>query len=452
MDAKQEQPSITELYLLAGQLERDHDASLHTLRQRDHAIGERCEIEDDVQRLRFWLRDTSAAEAVVPGGEGAALLLRLLALALGFTTMAGFLLASGRGLVNVFLFLGLFVLLQLLFTLAGALALLRASRGTAPAVSSLNPGRLLLGRRFLQLDLLRPCGAVLRLFALRVSQESGMLFTLGAVAAYLLLLAFSDFTFVWGSTFGISDAAVDALSQVVAAPWATWLPAAVPSTQLIADSRFHPAISNLAMADLVALRAWWPFLLMSLLTWALLPRLLLWWLVRRSLDREVGRAFVAYPGAAAVLSRMRAPLVRTQAQEPEESDAIGDIDIAPHALLLDWAGALAAADPTSADQLAAVQQDQRLAAGSGSPRDDEEVLGEINRQQPRQLLVAVRSWEPPMADLRDLLRSIEGAKSFMFCLVPLPGRAVTDANLSEWAGFAGGLALPAVTVRPLRGA
>ena len=85
-----------------------------------------------------------------------------------------------------------------------------------------------------------------------------MLFTLGAVAAYLLLLAFSDFTFVWGSTFGISDTAVDTLSQVVAAPWAGWLPAAVPSTQLIADSRFHPAISNLAMADLVALRAWWP--------------------------------------------------------------------------------------------------------------------------------------------------------------------------------------------------
>lgn len=453
MIKQQSQPSLSELYELAGQLERDHDASLHALRQRDHEIGARCNAGDDPGRLRFWLREVTGGEPSTTG-DGAALLLRLLALALGFSAMAGFLLASGRGLVNVFLFLGLFVFLQLFFSLLGAVVMLRSLRGVAPPVSVFNPVRLLLDRLFPDASRLRPSSAVLRLFALRCSQESGLLFTLGALAAYLVLLAFSDFTFVWGSTFAISDQFVSGFTGIMALPWSSWFAAAVASPELIASSRFHPAITDLAMADLVALRAWWPFLLMSLLVYGLAPRLLLWWLSRRAFRRELLRAFSSYPGAAAVLTRMRAPLVRTQAQEPEDAENGALLSLSPgaDALLLDWADALSAADSISVGQLAALPAEQRLRAGSGAPEDDLAVLAQIRERQPQQLLLLVRSWEPPMADLKDLLQEMAGLPACTLCLAPLPGRSVSDANLGEWRGFAAGLASPPVHVVPLRAA
>ena len=113
-------PGITELYRLGEQLQRDRSAALPALRERDHAIGARCEASTDSGRLLFWLR-----EVRLPAAGGArgrehwlseplvANILRGAALFLGFSAMATFLLASGRGLVNVFLFLLLFVLLPL---------------------------------------------------------------------------------------------------------------------------------------------------------------------------------------------------------------------------------------------------------------------------------------------------------------------------------------------------
>ena len=120
-------PTLSNLYHLAEQLEFDKDLPVQVARERDHALLVGCAKEDDVGKLQHWVAAVSAQRA----GEGAqkeswlsedsaAALGRVLALFFGFLSMATFLLTSGRGLVNVFMFLLLFVFVQLLLCAVAA--------------------------------------------------------------------------------------------------------------------------------------------------------------------------------------------------------------------------------------------------------------------------------------------------------------------------------------------
>ena len=76
-----------------------------------------------------------------------------------------------------------------------------------------------------------------------------------------------------------------------------------------------------------------------------------------------------------------------------------------------------------------------VAGGLGSLADDELGAASINRQRPERLLVAVKAWEPPMADLRDFLGELQSVSHCTLCLVPLPGKSVVEHNLQEWRDF-----------------
>ncbi len=65
-----------------------------------------------------------------------------------------------------------------------------------------------------------------------------------------MVLGFSGFTFVWGSTFTISDNFLASAVQMIATPWSSWLPAAVPTHEVIAASRYHPTLTDLGHANL----------------------------------------------------------------------------------------------------------------------------------------------------------------------------------------------------------
>ena len=437
-------PGLADLYQLGEQIELDKSASVRALRQRDHAIGLQCEADDDAGRLLFWLGRVADERGAGPNEEGwlteagAVLVARLTALVLGFIAMATFLLSSGQGLVNALIFLLLFVLVQVVFCLVSVLVMLRCVRGSAPVVMPVNPARLVISKVFPDRRYLRESQSVVRLLLLRYGQEFGAIFTLGAVAAFFIVLAFKDFTFVWGSTFSVGNDFVERFTSLLSTPWSAWLPAATLSPQVIADTRFHPAFTDLGQADIASLRGWWPFLIMAMCSYALLPRLLLWGLSGLFYTRLMRRSFARYPGAEPVLARMTRPVVKTQALEPE--------DVTPRApgsavaqdeglVLLNWAGALAASDLHRFEEISAVPPANVVAGGLGSLADDELGAASINRQRPERLLVAVKAWEPPMADLRDFLGELQRVTHCTLCLVPLPGKSVVEHNLQEWRDF-----------------
>jgi hypothetical protein len=90
-----------------------------------------------------------------------------------------------------------------------------------------------------------------------------------------------------------------------------------------------------------------------------------------------------------------------------------------------------------------------MTAGLDLPEQDIAVVAEINRYKPETLLVAVKSWEPPMADLADTLSRVTETPRCTLCLVPLPGREVAEHALDEWEAFSRELPFAAVSAQAL---
>ncbi|MEQ9395397.1 DUF2868 domain-containing protein [Haliea sp.] len=457
----QSRPNLGDLYRLAGQLEQDREQPVPVLRERDRAAGAGQSEAAPLPRLLHWLDTVSpAVETTVmqPLSEAsAALLARLLALLAGFAAMAGFLLGSERALVNVFLFLAVFVLLQFLLSLLAAVMMWRTVRGHVPMALPLHPGRWIVQRSLPDRRTLREAQPVLRMLFLRYGQELGALFTVGAALAFLLVPALGEFSFVWGSTFNPGAGLVQRLAETLALPWSSWLPLATVPPEVVANSRFHPATVALDRSDIEGMRGWWPFLWACLLVYALLPRVLLWGLSRFFFRRLLVRSFLHYPGAEQVLARMQAPLVRTRASAASATTTAPDVEPAPlgmaaadaSLLVLDYGGALGPGGPADFEELMAVPPAQVVLVGAAALQDDLARLADLPVQASERLLLVVKAWEPPLAELRDLLEPLASVPRCTVLLAPLPGRAIPHRKVEDWRSFARALPFASVDVQLL---
>ena len=444
-------PRLSDLYQLAAQMERDKETSVKALRTRDHRIGLACDSRDDSARLLYWLQQVSSRgrASEQPGDTwlsepAAAYMARAVAIFLGFSAMMSLLLTSGQGLVNVFVFVLIFVVLQLVMSGFSAWALLKTVRGNIPIVLPINPAKLMLSRIYPDLRYFREAQSVLRIAFLRYGQEMGALFTVGAMLGFLVVLALSDFTFVWGSTFQLSDGLVALATDFLALPWSSLLPAATVDAQVIADSRFHPALTELGRADIESMRGWWPFLFMSLACYALLPRVILWLISRFYFRRFIKASFIAYPRSDLVLARMKSPIVETQG-------AAGDRNTKPDGrlFLLNWAQALAADQVHDFDEFAAVPEENIVSVGVGSLAEDMKQAKQVAGSSIDQLLVVVKSWEPPLADLADFLAQFHHVNRCTVYPLALPGRPLAEEKMEDWRNFSRTLSFSVVDVRAL---
>ncbi|ACN15282.1 hypothetical protein HRM2_21840 [Desulforapulum autotrophicum HRM2] len=107
-------------------------------------------------------------------------------------------------------------------------------------------------------------------------QIFGVGFNLGALGATLGRVAFFDTAFGWQSTLNLSADFVHRVVSMVALPWSWAVPEGVgfPSAEQIQGTRLilKDGIYDLATSDLVS---WWPFLCLTVVFYALLPRILL---------------------------------------------------------------------------------------------------------------------------------------------------------------------------------
>jgi hypothetical protein len=228
---------------------------------------------------------------------------------------------------------------------------------------------------------------------------------------------------------------------------------AVPSTQVIADTRFDPAQNKLGEAKMGTREGWWPFLIMSMCVYAFLPRFILWVVSKLGCSKLLRESFLHYPGADLVLVRMSSPVVKTQAESITESPAAAErapeVTLNRRLVLLNWADALATEEIPRFEEFRPVPAQNVATVGLQSLERD---LGSIEKLKARdidKLLVAVKAWEPPIADLADFLAEFSEESQCVFMLLPLPGRSVTEDNLAEWRAFARKLLFSVVDVQPL---
>ena len=129
-------------------------------------------------------------------------------------------------------------------------------------------------------------GNILRGLLLRTSQFVGIAFNFGLLAAFFGCLLVLDISFYWESTFGSAmDGILYRITQLVSLPWSWIRPEWTPALDAIqVRGTADGTIGRITATDAAQ---WYPFLLCSIVTWGLLPRVLLHLGARFSLHRAL---------------------------------------------------------------------------------------------------------------------------------------------------------------------
>ncbi len=435
--------ALTLLLDFDDQYRRDQQQSSDFLHRRDRRLALHQGLDGRQGTLPGWLRATGGRPLTAPHQDPRLrtwrwlrLLFVLAGAALGIATMLGLLYYDGGRRINVTLVMAV-ALLQLL------LALLTSGQ----ALLGWRPWRALLGDGLPRwwpaptapAPMLR---AVQVPLATRVAHSGGLAFAVAALLTLLTQVLIHDLAFGWSTTLETSAPAYHDLTTALAWPWRSWLPQAVPSLDLVEQSRYF-RIGNAAVSDPARLGDWWTFLAMLWFFYALLPRLLLLALSHAQLSWRARQLLATHPGRAAWRQRCDTPWVSNGGDVTANNPpvpATGEQQKPPPAqhaqMLIRWAGA---GDATRLSQRLGDPLLTLDAGGAASLAQDQQVLAQAH-QAGGPLILATRGWEPPTGELADFLQDArQRLGDTLIQLVPLaPGdqpALASDIALAPWRRF-----------------
>lgn len=146
-------------------------------------------------------------------------------------------------------------------------------------------------------------------------------FSTGALGSTFFRIMVTDMAFGWQSTLLTSGESVHRLVSWMALPWSWAMPDMfVPALEQIEGSRIvlKEGIAGLASEHLAA---WWPFLCMGMLVYALIPRIVLVGFAHAARTRALARFDLSRPGYQRLLMRMRTPRMGMNIKETGGSRA-----------------------------------------------------------------------------------------------------------------------------------
>ncbi|WP_462322523.1 DUF2868 domain-containing protein [Halochromatium sp.] len=146
------------------------------------------------------------------------------------------------------------------------------------------------------------------------AQIFGIGFNIGAILMTMALIWFADLGFGWGSAMNVSAETIHGLARLIALPW-SWLlgeGVGLPTLEQVAGTRISLK-DPLYVLDAGNLRSWRWFLVLSVLTYGLLPRLLLLGLSKLKERRALAALPFTHQAAQAPYARMITPSLETRA-------------------------------------------------------------------------------------------------------------------------------------------
>ncbi len=372
----------------------------------------------------------------------ATLLLLIVSFFLGIFSGLALLKYSGSEPVNLLYFLGAVFLLPLLTMAMALLAMLRANRAKSTLIH-LSPAYWM-ERIFIFFTdknhemnyKIQVNPLVANWIIIRRSQELALVFSLGLFLALMGTVASQDIAFSWSTTLQITPEAFHRFVSMFALPWKAVLPQAVPSLELIEHShyfRLGGKLNSGMIEHAELLGEWWKFLAMITLFYALFLRFVLFVLASIGLKSALKRAILLISGARDLLREMEEPLIQSEA-------SIAEKEFKPEKLVegvivtsiqktynstMGWA----------IDEMSILVQNDRLSlevddtyevGGSHTLEEDQRIVESASGD----ILLYVKSWEPPTGDFIDFLADLATQKSNSISLYPL-GLSHLDHQASE---------------------
>lgn len=339
-------------------------------------------------------------------GVGLALLGVLAGFLVGFATLSG----DQQGRVNLLFLLLVFAFLPVMTLILSLVFLLRRNgRGLAGWLLELPLLPRHLSAALLELDV-RQCR---KDWLVHQGQVLGLSFSFGTLFIFLLLLLGTDISFVWRSTILKAPDLLPTL-QLISLPW-RWWPEAQPSLFLLEQTRdFRLANSSAALPDA---GQWWRFILAVQVCYSVLPRSLLWLYARQRVKLQSSASEVQQATTIAA-----APAAQGA---PELADIV-------HAVSQPWT--LLVWGSNSSGCIGAIQ--------SVYGQAEEVVELEATSTPPpieHSVVVLVKSWEPPLAELADILLLLPRQGQCLILPVDWSKQTlnkVRPVHFAEWRRFA----------------
>ena len=465
-------------------LEGDRALAFRERAHRDRKLGLAIRGSRPLVRVRAWWRQVDADARPELGAK----LKRTRAWVSLVLCAAGALLGSGLALavlrydghypVNVVAALALLVIAPLLLMIASLLLMpgrVPGLRMLQDAVATVNVGNLAASvfNRFAT----RPVGELnfdwggsrggplARLAKWQVmffSQLAGLSFSLAATLTAFALVVFTDLAFGWSTTLDVAALQAHRVVELVSWPWGQWVGDAVPGVALVEESRFFRLDSGDPL-DVAAgrLTGWWPFLLMSLLTYGVLPRCVLLVVARARLSAATRDVLLEDVGVRALLDRMDSAVLDSEGEgeePPVESSSHAtraSVRFADTVRVVAWD---LAGEEELVDEWLTTHVEKRhgspvFLGGDNELAADELALTAFSTDDSTMVLVLVKGWEPPLLDCMDVLRSLRTRVGSQASLLVVPlgldvGAPRAD-ELDAWRHAIARLADPGVYVEAL---
>ncbi|MCF6226002.1 MAG: DUF2868 domain-containing protein [Xanthomonadales bacterium] len=489
--------NFQKIVYLQRQMSRDDDLEYSELHSRDRSITlttDAPESPDEEGQLSYWLSkmvtpaDQQLAAEIDSGHRLIRIGLGFLGALFGWLTIIGLFQYDGQNRVNLVYLLLVLVVLQLSLTGLTLIAMLPQSLTRwLPGFHSFqqllrwfSPGRLQkLFSRFMPATerdgILQLLGRQQKIYAgigkwqvFSWSQLFAVAFNLAALISVFGLIASRDIAFGWSSTLDIDPDAILSVTNMLSWPWHAWLPASVPDLQLIETSQYFRVQNTAVQVSPEVLGHWWPFVMLSLLFYGLLPRLLLLMFCKVQLGAAYAHAFQHFPGRQELLTRLNSAVIETRASEHESntdafisaSDTEKPQRISEALILINWAG-FEFDNTKLLDDLMSIGQFTKktmFKAGINCRlEDDEQVIAEISKLDAGAPIgLILKAWEPPLGELADFIADLRkiGSPQRMIYLLPLAIKSqallrVENNDLQEWQRFAQQLADPWITVHTI---
>lgn len=342
----------------------------------------------------------------------------VLAFIVGFFSGVGLLNYSGQEPVNIIYFMVMVVFIPLFTMILALLSMVKAYKPQSflvhisPAfwmekILLRLPCRTRFGMEEFKMDPL-----VGNWLVIERSQLLAWVFSWGLVIALLGVVVTKDIAFAWSTTLRISPEDFHDFLQMIAFAWRDFFPTAVPSLELIEQSRYFrlgEKIDAQMIRHASMLGEWWKFLLCATLFYAIFLRLGMLLVAKIGLKRAMKKSIMALKSVSLLLREMNEPLIVSSANDTEDFfgrtaqgylQKIKKLDNSYDGVL-GWAISKEEV-PVLSDAMGVVAPLMLSVGGNNSLEEDAQIIGRCQGE----ILLCVKAWEPPTMDFVDFVQAL----------------------------------------------
>ena len=378
-----------------------------------------------VEQLSAWVRENRVklkkpelSETFSSTLYSTTLIISIVAFFLGFISGVGLLSYSGHEPVNIIYFIAMVVFLPL-FTMALTLFSMFRVNSTQSMLVHISPAfwmekilRLLPNKIEDNLKEVKINPLLANWIVIKRSQIIALAFSLGLLFALLGVVATQDIAFAWSTTLNITPESFHSFLQTLAFPWRDLYPSALPSVELIEQSQYFrlgDKLSDEMIQNASKLGEWWKFLAFATLFYAIILRFVVYLLTEFGLNRAIKKSFLTLDGAQKLLNDMNELIISTHANENEQQliqrhtaydQMLNSLD-ASYDIVQGWA-ILKESLSVIADSMKVISP-KFFEVGGGNTLDEDM---EIIHHSQGEVLLYVKSWEPPTMDFIDYLEAL----------------------------------------------